>query len=70
MYVKSYPDNRSWAVQKTVNSPEPLEEKHPDYATKYEAVDFHHDDAGLDVADPVKNYWGHREGEVLHTYTT
>ena len=33
-----------------------IAEKRPEYATRHEAIIFHHDNAGPHVAIPVKNY--------------
>ena len=40
-------------------------EKRPEYATRHEAIIFHHDNARPDVAIPVKNYLENSGWEVL-----
>ena len=40
-------------------------EKRPEYATRHEAIIFHHDNAGSHVAIPVKNYLENSGCEVL-----
>ena len=42
-----------------------IAEKRPEYATRHEAIIFHHDDARLYVANPVKNYLENSGVEVL-----
>ena len=42
-----------------------IAEKRPEYATKHEALIFHHDNARPLVAIPVKNYLENRGWEVL-----
>ena len=42
-----------------------IAEKHPEYATKHEAIIFHHDNARPHVAIPVTNYLEHSGWEVL-----
>ena len=42
-----------------------IAEKRPEYATRYEAIIFHHDNARPYVAIPVKNYLENSGWEVL-----
>ena len=42
-----------------------IAEKHPEYATRHEAIIFHHDNARPHVAIPVKNYLENSGWEVL-----
>ena len=42
-----------------------IAEKRPEYATRHEAIIFHHDKARLHVAIPVKIYLENSEWEVL-----
>ena len=42
-----------------------IAEKRPEYATRHEAIIFHHDNACPHVAIPVKNYLENRGWEVL-----
>ena len=42
-----------------------IAEKRPEYATRHEAIIFHHDNARPHVAIPVKNYLENRGWEVL-----
>ena len=42
-----------------------IAEKRPEYATRHEAIIFHHDNARPLVAIPVKNYLENSEWEVL-----
>ena len=42
-----------------------IAEKRPEYATRYEAIIFHHDNARPHVAIPVKNYLENSGWEVL-----
>ena len=42
-----------------------IAEKRPEYATRYEAIIFHHDNARPHVAIPLKNYLENSEWEVV-----
>ena len=42
-----------------------IAEKRPEYATRHEAIIFHHDNARPHVATPVKNYLENSGWEVL-----
>ena len=42
-----------------------IAEKRPEYATRHEAIIFHHDNTRPHVAIPVKNYLGNSGWEVL-----
>ena len=42
-----------------------IAEKRPEYATRHEAIIFHHDNARPHVAIPVKNYLENSRWEVL-----
>ena len=42
-----------------------IAEKRPEYATRHEAIIFHHDNARSHVAIPVKNYLENSRCEVL-----
>ena len=42
-----------------------ITEKRPEYATRHEAIIFHHENARPHVAIPVKNYLEHSGWEVL-----
>ena len=42
-----------------------IAEKRPEYATRHEAIIFHHDSARPHVAIPVKNYLENSGWEVL-----
>ena len=54
-----------WNRTQLIRLKKAIAEKRPEYATRHEAIIFHHDNARPHVAIPVKNYLENSEWEVL-----
>ena len=57
--------NRERYRMQLIRLKRPIAEKRPEYATRHEAIIFHHDNARPHVAIPVKNYLENSGWEVL-----